>query len=228
MLNDLVVRNATPLDINFVIETIIEADKSGTPMSSACNILNLSEEEYKGILKDILNENIEGQEFSLSGFLIAELDGKPIGALGSWVEGAVGVSSYILYSNILLNYMKKEKIPGILAKFKITKELSFRRDEGAIQLEYGYVKEEFRRKGVYTKLMAESVKKHYQQDKQIPKVQGICFRNNFKSLNASLKLGFELVESKVSQNEELKKIFPYNEKVLIEMYQPKMNEVLTY
>ncbi|PIP77706.1 MAG: hypothetical protein COW85_07645, partial [Ignavibacteria bacterium CG22_combo_CG10-13_8_21_14_all_37_15] len=78
MLNDLVVRNATPLDINFVIETIIEADKSGTPMSSACNILNLSEEEYKGILKDILNENIEGQEFSLSGFLIAELDGKPI------------------------------------------------------------------------------------------------------------------------------------------------------
>lgn len=38
--------------------------------------------------------------------MVAKLNGISIGALGSWVEGAVGVSSYILYSNILLHYLK--------------------------------------------------------------------------------------------------------------------------
>jgi len=225
MIEHLVIRQATKADIPFIIETIIEADKSSTPISSACNILNVTEIEYKTILSNILDENIEGQEFSLSGFLIAELHGKSIGALGSWVEGAVGVSSYLLYSNILLHYIDKSKIPAILEKFKITKEISFRREEGAIQFEYGYVLENFRRQGVYTKLMTESVKRYYLQDKSIAKVQGICFKDNYKSLNASLKLGFELIESKVSESDEIKKIFPYNEKVLIEMSKTKMDEV---
>jgi GNAT superfamily N-acetyltransferase len=224
-MENLVIRQALPSDFEFIIETIIEADKSGTPVISACNILNVPEEEYKSILKDILNENIEGQEYSLSGFLVAELNGEIIGALGAWVEGAVGVSSYILYSNILLNFIEKEKIPGILQKFRITKDLSFRRETGAIQLEYGYVKEKYRRQGVYTRLMIESVKRFYPENKGIPKVQGICFRANYKSLNAGLKLGFEIAESKISDNEELKKIFPHNEKVLIEMSQKKMDEV---
>jgi GNAT superfamily N-acetyltransferase len=224
-MKNLVIRQALPKEIDFIIETIIEADKSSTSVISACNILNVSEQEYQIILRNILEENIEGQEYSLSGFLIAELNGMAIGALGSWVEGAVGVSSYILYSNILLNYLDKEKIPSILQKFKITKELSFKRETGAIQFEYGYVKEEFRRKGVYTRLMIESIKRFYPENKNIFKVQGICFKANYKSLNAAKKLGFEIIESKISESEELKKIFPYNEKVLLEMNQQKMEEI---
>ncbi|MFA6596423.1 MAG: GNAT family protein [Ignavibacteriaceae bacterium] len=226
ILSDLVVRNAIPHDIDFIIETIIEADKSGTSISSTCNILNILEKEYRTILRDILTENVEGQEFSLSGFLVAELHKEPIGALGSWVEGAIGVSSYLLYSNILLHYMDREKIPFILANFKITKELSFRREDGSLQFEYGYVKKEFRRSGVYTRIMIESLKKHYFLNNTIPKVQGICFKANYPSLNAAKKLGFKEIESKKSQNEELKKIFPYNERVLLEMDNHTINEVV--
>lgn len=219
------IRQATFEDIDFIIETIIEADKGGTNIISACNILNISEQKYKKILTNILTENIEGQEYSLSGFLKAEIDSKPVGALGSWIEGAAGVSSYILYSNILLNYLEREKIQEVLSKFKITREVSFKREEGAIQFEYGYVKEEFRRRGIYTRLMIESLKKHYLENKSIHKTQGICYRNNYKSVNAALKLGFNIAESKISENEELKKIFPYNEKVLLEMEKGEMDKV---
>ena len=225
MLDNLLIRQATEKDIDFIIETIIEADKSSTPIISACNILNVSELEYRDILAKILNDNVDGLEYSLSGFLVAELDRAPIGALGSWVEGASGVSSYILYSNILLNHMSREKIPGILSKFKITKDLNFRRDLGAIQLEYGYVKEAYRRRGVYTRLMIESIKKHYLISPEIPKTQGICFKANYKSLNAAQKLGFKIAESKTSDREEIRQIFPYSEKVLLEMNQERLNEV---
>jgi predicted GNAT family acetyltransferase len=224
-MENLVITQASKNELDFIIETIIEADKSSTNIISACNILNVSEQEYRNILNNILNENIEGQEYSLSGFMVAKLNGISIGALGSWVEGAVGVSSYILYSNILLHYLNKEKIASILQKFKITKELSFKRETGTIQFEYAYVKEEFRRKGVYTKLMIESIKKFYPENKKISKVQGICFKANYKSLNAALKLGFEILESKISYNEELKKIFPYNEKVLLEMNKQRIDVV---
>ena len=197
-MDNLVIRQAEEKDIDFIIETIIEADKSGSNVISACNILNVNEKEYKDILKNILNDNIEGQEYGLSGFLVAELDNIPIGALGSWIEGAVGISSYILYSNILLFYLDKGKIPSILEKFKITKELSFRRETGAIQMEYGYVREEFRRRGVYTRLILESIKRYYPENKNIKKAQGICFKDNYKSLNASLKIGFKIIDSKLS------------------------------
>jgi len=40
-----------------------------------------------------------------------------------------------------------------------------------------------------------------------------------------LKLGFEIIESKKSDNNDLKKLFPYNEKVLIEMDRRKIEEV---
>ena len=228
MIENLSIRNAASQDIDFIIETIIEADKGGTSVISACNILNISEEEYKNILKNILQENIEGQEYSLSGFLIAEINGVQVGALGSWIEGAVGVSSYILYSNILLNYLKREKIQEVLSNFKITKEVSFKREEGAIQFEYGYVKEEFRRKGIYTRLMIESIKNHYKDNKSIPKTQGICFQKNFKSVKAAEKLGFKVTEIKFSDRDELKKIFPYTEKVLLEMDKKRMDDVSNF
>ena len=226
MLSDLIVRNATPLDIDFIVETIIEADKSGTTICSMCNILIISETEYRKILTEILfKEDVEGQEFSLSGFLIAEFRGESIGALGSWVEAASGVPSHLLLSTLLLHYIGREKIPLILANFRLTKELSFKRDERTVQLEYGYVKKEFRRKGVYTKLMIESIKKNYLPDHSVSKAQGICFKKNIPSLNSAVKLGFHEVESKISENEQLKKIFPYNEKVLVEMNQQRLKEV---
>ncbi len=225
-MDNLVIRQAEEKDIDFIIETIIEADKSGSNVISACNILNVNEIEYKDILKNILNDNIEGQEYGLSGFLVAELDNIPIGALGSWIEGAVGISSYILYSNILLFYLDKGKIPSILEKFKITKELSFRRETGAIQMEYGYVREEFRRRGVYTRLILESIKRYYPENKNIKKAQGICFKDNYKSLNASLKIGFKIIDSKLSENNNIKNIFPYYEKVLLELKQEDFDNAL--
>ncbi len=225
-MENLVIREASERDIDFIIETIIEADKSGSNVISACNILNVNELEYKDILKNILKDNIEGQEYGLSGFLIAEYNNMPIGALGSWVEGAGGISSYILYSNILLFYLDKGKIPSILENFKITKELSFRRETGAIQMEYGFVREEYRRRGVYTRLILESIKKYYPENKNILKAQGICFKDNYKSLNASLKIGFKIIDSKLSENNNLKKFFPYKEKVLLELKQQEFDAVL--
>jgi len=73
MIENLIIRQATADDIDFIIKTIIESDKSSTDVISACNIFSLSESEYKEILKNILAESIGNNEYDINGYLIAEL-----------------------------------------------------------------------------------------------------------------------------------------------------------
>ena len=62
-MNDLIkncsFRNAEIKDIPFIIETIIEAEKSGSNVIPTCKIFGLTEDEYKNILVEILAENYE-------------------------------------------------------------------------------------------------------------------------------------------------------------------------
>lgn len=43
-MENLVITQASKNELDFIIETIIEADKSSTNIISACNILNVSEQ----------------------------------------------------------------------------------------------------------------------------------------------------------------------------------------
>jgi hypothetical protein len=92
-------------DIDFIIETIIESDKSSTNVISACNIFSLTELEYKGILRNILLSNVESNEYSLTGFLIAEIKNKKLGALASWVEGIDGKSNSFIKSSLIFAFV---------------------------------------------------------------------------------------------------------------------------
>ena len=59
MVSNLTIRKATHSDIDFIIEAIIESDKSGTNVVSTCNIFNLTLEEYRAVLANILAEDFK-------------------------------------------------------------------------------------------------------------------------------------------------------------------------
>jgi len=75
------IRRANRADIDFIIETIIEAEKSLTDKISYCNIFSLSESELLDILRNILSEDITGQDLCYSEYLIAEVNGVVAGAM---------------------------------------------------------------------------------------------------------------------------------------------------
>lgn len=217
MLPNLTIRKATHSDIDFIIETIIESDKSGTNVISACNIFNLDIINYRTALSSILMENFENNEYHLSGFLIAESEGEYLGALNSWIEEKDGISNSIIKSTLLMSVLEKELLVKEHDELSIVNSLSIERKSGAIQLEYGYVREQFRRKGIFTILIIENIKKYIPEVKFLPKVQSILFKNNFKSLNAFTKLGFKPIVTRKSDNSNIFKYYPFNEKVLVEL-----------
>ena len=57
-------------DIPFLIDTIIEAEKSGTDHCGLGNLLGLPESEIRIGLAKILREEIEGCEFSTTEFAV--------------------------------------------------------------------------------------------------------------------------------------------------------------
>ncbi|MBZ0199320.1 MAG: hypothetical protein K8H86_05600, partial [Ignavibacteriaceae bacterium] len=92
---------ATTEDIDIVLESIIEAEKSSTNVLSSCLIFNISENEFREVLNTILLEEIEDCELALSGYLVAKYRDEKIGALCSWVEGINGYDSAIIKANLL-------------------------------------------------------------------------------------------------------------------------------
>ncbi len=221
MIEDLNIRQATANDIDFVIEAIIESEKGTSNMVSSCNIFNLPEIRFKEILKDVLNQDIENYDYYLSGFLIAESNGEYIGASGSWIENVDGTPSGLIKATVLFPYLDKTKMKEINKNSQIIKNLTFARKNGSLQLEHGYVREKYRRQGIFTRLVKENIRRNFDKN-SFSLSQVILFKQNYKSYNANLKVGYSVAEEKRVDDPIILKYFPYDTKVLMEFSEDKI------
>ena len=76
-------RNATINDVPFLVDTIIEAEKSGTDILTYSTVFGLSEDETRKYMADMLLEEVDGCELSISSFLVAENEGQVVAAVGA-------------------------------------------------------------------------------------------------------------------------------------------------
>ncbi|MDD5571070.1 MAG: GNAT family N-acetyltransferase [Bacteroidales bacterium] len=221
MKEKITIRRAEEKDIDFLIKAIIEAEKSGTDKISYCNIFKVNETELKNILKEILLEDIEGQELCISGFLIAEVNEKYAGAICSWIECENEVQSKIIKANILFHYLGKERCDNAAATFGFLENIHIEREKSCLQIESVYVENEFRGMGICNKLIKEHVKKHSGKNSSFKKVQIILAKTNDNAYKAYKKIGFEIVKEKFSDNTEILSILPSNRMILMECKTPK-------
>lgn len=98
--NKYIIRRATLNDVDFIAKVIIEAEKSMTNNLGLAKFFEMSENEIEICIKQILEEEVNGCEFSLSSFFVAEYDDETVSALGGWLEGYYDeMPSEILKSN---------------------------------------------------------------------------------------------------------------------------------
>ena len=214
--NSVEIIKPTQVDIDFIIEAIIEADKSNTERISYCNIFNLSLTEFKDILRNILKEDIEGQEFCLSNFLIAKVNGKNAGACCSWIEAIDEIPSYLIKYSLLAQYLDEENIKHSKEIAPFIKGLHIDREKLTLQIESVYVNENFRSLGISSKIINE----HFRQNKikrpDLEKSQLIVAKENDSALNVYKKLGFTVAKELKVDNDKILSILPSNCLVLME------------
>ncbi|MCK9210884.1 MAG: hypothetical protein M0P61_08630 [Ignavibacteriaceae bacterium] len=216
MIPDLVIRKATFQDIDFIIKTIIEAEKSFTNIISYCGIFSLTEEELISLLEKILSENVTGQELCYSDYLVAVIGGEYAGACGAWVEGANGFSSAVLKADILFGFIPQKKILNAKHYFPTLQHLNIEREKDTLQIVYAYVIEKFRGKGLVGKLINEHIRIQKGLFPQIKKVQLRPTITNESAFKAYNKLGFELAYEKSTEDVKVLEYLPARGKYLME------------
>lgn len=214
--NQYSIRNAALEDIDFIVDTIIAAEKSSTGNLGLANYFEITEADLKEYLRKMLDEEIDGCEFSVSSFVVAEDNRKLIGAVGGWVEGKNEdeMSSAELKSNLLGYVLPKDIILNTQNKIEIVKDLQIEREYGAYQLEYSYVLPEYRGKHISQMLK----QKHFNMAKTAgcKKVQTHVFASNKPNIWINECLGFTVVEQNTSKHPLASRYYPDSTILLME------------
>jgi len=210
------IRNAVDSDIEFIIETIIQAEKGNENSVSYCKLFNISEHEFRIVLKKILEEKICNFEFSLYNFKIAEVNGINVGAYGAWLEAKDGISSGILKISALKSFLSKENIAHYKKYAPVTDGISIRRQPGTIQFESIYILDEYRGKNIGKMLVQALLHDLAVKNPGAELAQVQLIKQNSVSLQAHQKYGFKIIEEKTSLNPQILNFYTGNTRVLME------------
>lgn len=217
MEQEYIIKKATIKDVDFLADVIIGAEKSLTDHLGIANFFEVTEEQVKEYIIAMLEEEVDGCDFSISSFFIAWYGDKPVGALGGWIEGYNGMSSNLLKSNLITYVFPRENVIKAQTKMEMIKEmLQIERPVGTYQLEYIYVDNDHRGKRITQKLMDVHLAYAKELDPNVTRAQLSCFENNESIIKAHERNGYVRMKRYVCDNAEILEYLPFNVKVLLE------------
>lgn len=216
--SEYIFRNATLSDIDFLADVIIEAKKGVSNVVGMANLFELSIADFREYVKQMLEEEIDGCDFSVSSFIVVEYKGKPVAAFGGWVEGENEdeMPSSILKSNLIGFVIPMENILKAKENGEIISGLQVEKEMGAYQLEYGYTVPEHRGHHLIGRLIDLHVKRALESPLKPTKMQVLVYDNNEPAIKAYTREGFKVVKKFESKHPDILKIFPHNRELLLE------------
>lgn len=208
------VRRAVSADNAFLVEAIISAEKSNTPRLGLATLFGSTEEEVRKLVERMLEEEVDGCEFSTSSFMVAEVGGKPVAAVAGWVEGAgeEEMPSALLKANLIGYTFPAERMQQLRANAAVITGIQIPREEGCLQIEYVHVDPGYRGKGLAGRL----IKAHFAGATGAGKAQVQAFADNAVAIGLYERLGFKIVRTFASSDPRTIVFMPYTEKVLME------------
>ena len=213
--NGFIIRPASINDIPFLVKTIIEAEKSGTDKLPYTTIFGLTEEETKKYLSEILMEDTDGCELSISSYLIAEKDGKNAAAAAAWIEAAGGIASTILKGNLLNYILPSVCITQATKSDFIIRPLHIDNIPRTIQLGIVYVSPDFRGLSLVSMLIDEHIHRLTTINHSISEMYVQVFENNAPAIKTYKKENFSLILTKESADINILSYLPSNKKILM-------------
>ena len=216
--NKYIFRPATTSDTDFLVETVIQSEKSSMGACGMANHFGMSEEDLRRYLFQMFDEEIDGCEFSLSSFIVVEYEGRTVAAMGGWLEGdnEDNIPSAFLKSNLIQYVMPTEAILKAKENIPITRELSIKRQEGTYQLEYSYVLPEHRGQMLIQSLMEEHIKRAKSFGPNVKIMQAHAFEENKVIVLINKMMGFKITSRVKATNPRILEFYPYDTMVLLE------------
>jgi ribosomal protein S18 acetylase RimI-like enzyme len=217
-MNGFILRQASTCDIPFLVDTIIEAEKSGTSILTYTTIFGLTETDARDNIAKMLNEEIDGCELSVSGFILAENNGKIAGAVGAWIEGSEGIPSNVLKGNLLSFVLPSFCLDRARRLSNIVSDLHIDYVNDTIQIGLVYVAPEARGMGLVQLLIDQKVRLLKEKYPQVKEVYIQVFGNNLQAIRAYEKVGFKIIYERIASVSETANYMPDTRKVLMHKF----------
>jgi len=210
------IRSASTADIVFIVETIIQSEKSKTNTLGFAKMFNLSEQNLGGYLSDILAQEIDGTGLSINSYLVAEANGKTVAAIAGWVEGAneEGLPSTIITANMISYFFPKESLYFANRINNVVRELQIERELGVYQIDSAYVEHHHRGNNLSQRLIeAHEIRC---RDYGCSKMHLQVFGHNYNAIHIYEKCGFKQIKTYSSDNPEVLNFYPSDKKILMQ------------
>lgn len=211
-------RKASIDDIPFLVETIVEAEKSGTDKYGMAKLFGLNEDQMKKYLSAALEEEIDGCELSVSSFIVADYEGSPVAAFAGWIEGENedGQPSSTLKSNLISFIFPTECIQRAADKSDILSAFQIEKPFGTYQLEYAYTHPDFRGRNLMKNIIKLHIARYVDLFSKYTKMQVEVADNNINAIRTYESCGFKIVGRYASDNKNIEEYFPCSAKLLME------------
>jgi GNAT superfamily N-acetyltransferase len=153
----MILRKAEPKDLDFIIDCIVESEKSGGAIFPYSETFGVSVLQFSQIIKEIFDEEIAGQPWCLDHWYVLEAaEGVAVAGLSAWIEGAEGLSSDLLKAQILNFFLKKEW-ESAKDKLQVLASVTIERKSQYVQLEHLYTHPLHRGKGYMKALILQTL-----------------------------------------------------------------------
>jgi ribosomal protein S18 acetylase RimI-like enzyme len=220
----MIIRRAEEQDLSFLTTAVLEAEKSGTDVLTYTTLFGLEESRAAITIAQMLEEDIEGQELSLSGFLLAEEEGRYAGAVSAWIEGSGGQPSPFLKSGLMYHILGKEKMGMVSRYAEMIEQLHIPRRASCLQIECVYVSPEFRGRGIAARLIRAHIRSCMERQLSFGDVEIQLMLDNKSALSAYSNLGFEITLQKKCVLPGVTEVFPSSSRILMTL--PQSNAVI--
>ncbi len=208
-MDELIIKRATNEDLSFIIDCIVGAEYSGSEILSYCELLQISETEFRTVLLSIFDEEIEGQPWNLKHWFIGKVNQESVVGGCCWIEASTGMNSDMLKSQIL-QYFLPNQWQNNLENLKLTSELSLTRIPNSVQVEYFYTHPLHRKKGYITQMIYFIDHNFPNHDREI-----VMVGNNVGAMELYKRHGYKVVEIKSSSNKKILTLLPSNTKIAL-------------
>ena len=207
-LGELGFRNAHQGDNSFLSSGIYLAEYGHSGPAPWCALFNLSAAEFKAILLEILENEIEGQEWCTAQFHIATINETPVAAVSAWIEGVNDTSSSLLMSTLMYHFIPEDKRKIAEETLQILSFLRVLRSPGYLQLESIFTLPEYRGKGIITQLIHHILEEQKRKHPELPGVEIQLSSDNKAAIHTYQKCGFEITEMRMAYEESILEIYP--------------------
>ena len=207
------IREAADADIPFLVEAIIEAEASGSPRVSYREIFSLDDAAVRTLFENVLAERLEGCGWCPTEFLVAERQDEAAACCAAWVEGAAGLSSNIIRSQLLLEFVGAQRWRDAAARLAAVAELNINRTAGALQIDAVYTKPAHRGHRLSGSLIREHLARAAGAGVTSAEIQ--VMKDNTAAVSSYRGAGFSVATEKRSHNGAVLQLLPGDSKLMM-------------